>query len=223
MTARRQVSFFATITLLTACLGLLAEIAFAGECKLNLSASNAMILSGGRLVSSSSGAGSGDLNAHLAREIEKNLNHKMPLEFQGCKGNRTLVWYEFLRGLAKIESDGKCSTSGDHGHFGGKGSHGIFQMTNGDYCGAGKKLNDPKNGEENITCATRVWAQASFTKIKGNAYWGPCKRWESKCQHIVNTVKDRVCNSSSAAPIDWHQVFATQGGSNQGYSSGGTQ
>lgn len=187
-------------------------IAIDPSCDLNLSSSNHESSTGEPL------ANAGKSNELLMKEIKTHLKHKLPQELLGCQSNKERAWYEFLRGLAKIESDGKCSTHGDKGHFGGKGSKGIFQMTQGDYCGT-STLKDPTSGEENVRCTVQIWKRPDYVRIQGNKYWGPCKRWESKCQHIVNTVKDRVCNGSSKA-IDWHQVFATQGGSNQGHAGG---
>jgi len=175
---------------------------------------------GGRAPASVSGGNKQDI-----------LQKKLPTEFSSCADTpevKTAVWYEFLRGLSKIESDGQCSGAhGDAGKFGGKGSDGLFQMTKGDGCG-GKgngghgEMTNPNDYKENIACAVGTWSRmlSEGKNIIGNPYWGPCKRGEDKCKQIIETINKRFCQGSSLDTkpdtIDWGKEL----GDTKGYRSG---
>lgn len=187
--------------------------------------------------------GQGRADKLLPEKIqEAGLDKFMPKEFQGCNNGKE-VWTEFLRGLAKIESDGRsCGKCGD----GGK-SCGLFQMTGTDKCGGknsfGGSQAATKDGAKNIECAVYTWksllsgsygvasarsaaapnggAQSAGGGIIGNKYWGPCKRNEASCRKVIETVKNQVCNKSGSQPINWNAVNPRGGGGGGGSQTAG--
>ncbi len=187
--------------------------------------------------SSCSGGGDLTLGQNASGEFDKFLEDQITAEgldkttpsefaFECQKADPKVVWREFLRGLATVESQGKsCGPCGDNNK-----SCGIFQMTGTDTCGGGNTFGGDQakthDAKLNITCAVKTWksimqdgsghgkpssnqrvGREQTGMIKGNPYWGPCKieNQMAMCDKIINTVKSKVCaGGATTAYIDWN-------------------